>query len=106
MDPQWHHQNPHQRRRQRPKLTSAGRIDATVDGRPLEILAEGADILIRVPNLKTALALRKQSADTVRMADALLTSVGGRLRVKVSALPEMTVSPRRGVLARLVMPRT
>jgi len=83
-------------------LTSAGRIDATVDGRPLHILGDGADIRVRVPSLAAALALRGHPADTIRIIDAVLESVGGRLRVKLPVLPGVTVSPRRGAIARLL----
>lgn len=91
MGPQRRDPDPHAGRGRRPKLTFAGRIDATFDDRPALILGQDSTLHIRVERMRDLFALALRTPPT-RQALAALERAGADARI--------TAGPVRVTLAR------
>ena len=86
-----------------PKLVLAGRLKGTVLGRPVELHAEGQELLIRVPNFQTAWSLRGSGRGAASLL-RLLSDSGIRLRLQVGPRWMIRVFPNAAFWLRVVAP--
>jgi hypothetical protein len=80
-----------------------GRLEGTLNGRPMTLIADGSSALLRLPGILGILTLRR-CAVQLRGVLARLPGIGVDLRVKAGFLPAFTVIPRASFLARLLVP--
>jgi hypothetical protein len=100
----WHAENPHTQHRLVPKLTLTGRLEGTFRGRPVEIEADDRELLIRVPNLRSAWGLRRGvTSSTFRILRAI-RDVGLRLTLRVGTRLSVPILPDPHLAVRLTMP--
>jgi hypothetical protein len=97
-------QDSYPRRRTGPKLTVTGRLHGTADGRPVEIEAEGRELLIRVARLRAAWELRRSVSAGTAPVLRVLRDHGLHLRLRVGAHMALQVLPRPHPLLRLLLP--
>jgi hypothetical protein len=98
-------EDPHPGPGPRPKLSLAGRLEGTIDGRPISLVTEGRDLLLRAGSLATLLALRKSWQATVPPLRALLQQGGFRLLARAPWLGKVELFPNPNFLVRLFLPR-
>ena len=97
-------EDPHPQLGLRPKLEVTGRLQGTFRGRPVELEAEGRELSIRVPNLRSAWGLRRGvAANTLPLLravrDASLT-----LTLRIGPRWAFPVLPEPHVALRLIIP--
>lgn len=83
----------------------AGHIDATVEGRPLTIEGIDGRLRITIPSLSTALFLRSRTASLIRTVDAITRRTGLAITAKAPLIPEIRLSPDRGLFAGTLIGR-
>jgi hypothetical protein len=86
-----------------PKLTLAGRLEGTLSGGPVEIVAEGRELLIVLPSLSSAWRVRR-FVDTLLPSMRQLRRWGVLLRVQIGARWTLQVLPKPHFLIRLALP--
>ncbi len=103
MGPEWDNENPHQGLGPEPKLSLAGRLDGTVDGRPVSLVGAGRDLVLAPGKVATLLALRKDWRSTFHPLRALLQQGDIRLLAQVPWLGKVEVFPNPNFLVRLFL---
>jgi len=96
-----HHLHHHTRRRQLPKLIPAGRLAASIDGRPIDITTERDTLTLRFRPLRDALYARRRAP---RGASSALRALPLRVHAKVPFLPSLRVAPSPNPLVRALLP--
>ena len=91
---------------QSPKLSLAGRIEGTVDGRPVSLVARGGDLTLIVGNLRTIFTLRRSWPAVIRSLRPLIERGNLRLLVRLRWIGTLQVFPNPNLLLRLFLPRT
>lgn len=104
MGPERLDDDPHGGSCETPKLTLAGRIDGTVDGRPIRILAARRDVIFEAGRLRTFLAARRGWRSTFLPLRALLARMEVRLLVRLGRFGTIELFPRPALLTRLMLP--
>lgn len=105
MGPEREDEDPHQGHGPGPKLSLAGRLDGTVDGRPVSLVAEGRELILAGGKVSTLLALRKSWQATAHPLRALLRPGGIRLLARAPWLGRVELFPNPNFLVRLFLPR-
>ena len=97
------HENPNAGHRHIPKLTLAGRLTATWEGRPVVIEAGESGVRLNVAGWRTAWSMRRVSRS---LAPLLLALRGFEVPVTVNLAGIMTIDllPRPSALAKIVVP--
>ena len=81
-----------------------GRLEGSFRGWPVQIEAQGREILIRVPNLRSAWALRRTvAASTIPLLQAV-RDIGLTLTLRIGSRWAFPVLPKPHVALRLMMP--
>jgi hypothetical protein len=81
-----------------------GRLEGTFRGRPVQLEAEGRELSIRVPNLRSAWGLRRSVAASVLPVLRAVRDVGLTLTVRIGSRWAFAVLPEPHVAVRLVAP--
>ena len=97
-------QDPHARRRAGPKLTVTGRLHGTADRRPVEIEADGRDLLIRVPGLRAAWSVRRSVSVSTAPFLRAVRSEGVCVRLRIGRFLTMQVLPNPSIVLRCLVP--
>lgn len=97
------HQDPDERRRFLPKLIMAGRLAATVDGRPVVIEADDAGIKLAVRGVRAAWAARKSVAALLSVL-RVLKFAGVPVKFELAGIVTFEVLPQPSVVARILVP--
>lgn len=87
-----------------PKLVMTGRLQGTALGRPVEIAAEGQELLLRVPNLRSAWGLRKTAGSGVAPLLQSLSNFGFRLQLRIGQRLTVEVFPNPSFAVRVIAP--
>lgn len=104
-----HREDPHPRPGHNPKLTLAGRLDGSVNGRPLCLVADGDGITIvpgGVGTLLTLFRMRRSFRSVAGPLWAVLARANVRLDVRVGWLGRVRVLPDPPLVFRLLIPRS
>ncbi len=104
MDSQWHHQDPHPRFGSRPKVTLAGRIDASINGRPFSLIASDQDLVLTTNDLKTLLNLKGQWPAFGSLLRRFFSVTETRLLIRYKRLNSIEVFPRPARFVRWILP--
>jgi hypothetical protein len=91
---------------QSPKLSLAGRIEGTIDGRPVSLVARGGDLTLSVGNLRTIVTLRRNWPAVIGSLRPLIERGNLRLLVQLRWTGALEVFPNPSLLLRLYPPRT
>jgi hypothetical protein len=97
------HENPDAGHGYVPKLTLAGRLTATWDGRPVVIDADESGVRLTVPAVRTAWAARRLAGSFVP-AFRTLRRFGVPVRLHVAGIFTLDLLPKPSALARRVIP--
>jgi hypothetical protein len=81
-----------------------GRLQGTCAGRPVEIVAEGRELLLRVPNLRTAWALRRGAVSPLAHLLRSFCLQGLSVRVQVGSFSPVALVPDPHWSVRLLVP--
>ena len=84
----------------------AGRLDGSVDGRPVSLLAEDQNISLFVNRFRTLFTFRKSWRTTLPALRTFLRATNFRLLVRVKWFGYMELFPRPSLLFRLFLPST
>lgn len=99
----WNAQDPHAGHGYAPKLIVAGRLDGTVDGRPVVIQADESGLLVAIPAVTTAWVARQSAGALVPLLQSL-GRLGIPLRVRVAGFVTIGVLPTPSATARILVP--
>ena len=99
-----HHENPYARLGFGPKLMLTGRLHGTFGGRPVEIEADGRELLLRVSNLRSAWMLRRNVSDNTIPLLRAFRDNGFRLRLRICASLALDVLPQPHAAVGLLFP--
>jgi hypothetical protein len=77
-----------------------------VDGRPVRVVADGTQVTVTAPGVRTLFALRGHWPAVAGPLRAAFGRAGLRLLVRVGWLGKVELLPNPGLLARVVLPRT
>lgn len=99
----WNDENSHEGHGNAPKLILAGRLTATLDGRPVVIEADESGLVLTAPMLRTAWAARRSVSPLVPVLRVLKQS-GVPVRLSVAGLMSVELLPRPSALARIITP--
>ena len=88
----------------RPKLAVTGRLEGTFQGRPVALEAEGRELSIRVPNLRSAWGLRRGAAVSTLPLLRAVRDAGLSLTLRIRSGWAFPVLPEPHVALRLFMP--
>ena len=100
----WHTQDHYARCGFGPKLTVTGRLAGSLLGRPVELEASGRELLLRIPNLRSAWRLRRSASTSIHPLLRSLSAYGIALRVRVGSRLTVEVLPQPSFGLRLLMP--
>ncbi len=81
-----------------------GRIDGTVDGRPVSLIAERKSLVFDVSRLRTLIMIRRGLRSTFRPLLTLLVQTDLRLTVRVGWLGSFELLPNPSYLVKLTLP--
>ena len=87
-----------------PKLAMTGRLQGTALGRPVEIDAEGQELLLCVPNLRSAWGLRRSASASVLPLLQRLCAFGFRLQLRIGRRLAVEVFPNPHWALRVMAP--
>ena len=87
-----------------PKLAMTGRLQGTALGRPVEIDAEGQELLLCVSNLRSAWGLRRSASANVIPLLQHLCDFGFRLQLRIGQRLAVEVFPKPHWSLRVVAP--
>lgn len=104
METERNDEDPHGRFDPHPKLTLAGRIDGSIDGRPVTIVGEGAALELSIHDWRSLLTSTHSWRTIVEPLRALLTRSDIRFMVRIKWLGTVEVLPNPGLLVRLMLP--
>lgn len=102
MDPDGHDENPYQGTGQGPKLILVGRLEGSVDGRPVSIVANERDIAVAC-GITSLFSLRAAWRSFGPSLKPFLEQAGLRLLASAGWLGHLEVSPNPSVLVRLML---
>ena len=102
---QRHAEGPHSGSGPTPKLTLAGRLDGSVDGRPVTLLADGRDLTLVSGSIRTLFRLRRMWGAVAGPLGTIFTQTDIRLFVRVGRLGRVELLPNPSLLFRLILPR-
>ena len=77
-----------------------GRIDGSIDGRPIQVHADGHSLTVRLSSLRTIARMRDVWAPLRTMLDVLGDRSKMRITVRVPWLPAVDVHPRPSAVVR------
>ena len=97
-------EDPHRGTGATPKLTLAGRIDGTVDGWPVSLVAERRNLVLDVGRFRTLLTIRRGGRSTFSPIRSFLAWSDIRLLVRIGWLGSVEVLPNPSYLVRLMLP--
>ena len=100
-----HAEDPYQRPGPTPKLILAGRLDGTVNGRPITLLADGGDLTLMCGSMRTLFGMRRMWGTVAQPLGRILAGTNIRLMVQVGWLGRVELLPNPSLLFRLVLPR-
>ncbi len=80
----------------------AGRLDGSVDGRPITLTTEGATATLALDSLSSAWRARRSLAAVGPLLRRAHELFGIQTRARVPGLGTIHVAPRRGLLGRLM----
>lgn len=104
MDPQRDHQDSDYGIGATPKLTWAGRIDGTVDGWPVRLVARARTLVLEVGGWRTLLAIRRCWRSIIARLPPSLARPGIRVLVRVRWLGSVEVHPNPPAWVRMLLP--
>ncbi|MGB0768620.1 MAG: hypothetical protein ACPGYV_13045 [Phycisphaeraceae bacterium] len=81
-----------------------GRLTGSVDGRPIEINAEGGRVVVMLSSVGSAWRLRRTWPAVKRLFDSVAPFYGVAIFVSAPKLPTMELSPRRSWWVNLFLP--
>jgi hypothetical protein len=81
-----------------------GRLQGTVHGRSVEIEADGRELLLRVPDLKSAWAMRRSVSSATTWFLRALRNHGLCLRLCIGTRLAFELLPRPNLAMRLFVP--
>lgn len=87
-----------------PKLTVTGRLAGSLLGRPVELEAFGRELLLRIPNLRSAWRLRRSASTSIHPLLRSLRACNIALRVRVGSRMTVEVLPEPSFGLRLLVP--
>lgn len=99
----WSHENPDAGYGYVPKLTLAGRLTATWDGRPVVIEADESGVRLAVPAMRTVWAARR-FAGSLTPVFRTFRRFGVPMRLHVAGIFTLDLLPKPSAVARLVIP--
>ena len=102
---EWDPEGSNQGTGQSPKLSLAGRIEATVDGRPISLVARSGDLTLSVGNLRSIVTLRRSWPAVIRVLRPLIERGNLRLLVRLRWTGALEVFPNPNFLLRLLLPQ-
>jgi hypothetical protein len=82
----------------------AGHLQGTYFGRPIELEADGRDLLLRLPNLKAAWRLRHGLSSNMISLLRTLRQNGFRLRLRIGRMLAVNVLPAPNFAVRVLVP--
>ena len=88
----------------RPKLEVTGRLEGTFRGRPVQLEAEGRELSIRVPNLRSAWGLRRGVAASTLPLLRAVRDTGLTLTLRIGSRWAFPVLPEPHFALRLILP--
>ena len=81
-----------------------GRLHGTLWGRPVEIVADGRDILIVISSLRSAWRARHSFTYALLPIHRSLRNLGFQLRVQIGKRLKLQILPKPQLAVRLFMP--
>ncbi len=102
MGPQRRRQDPHEQRHS-PKLSMAGRLDGSIDGRPFIFRADGDLATFSTPHLRALWKLRRHRKLLGSLRRAAEYTGNFKLMASLPWLGRVEIYPRPGLLVRLIL---
>ena len=96
-------ENPHEGHGYFPKLILAGRLEGTLDGRPVVIEAGESGLLVSTSAFRTAWAARRTVGPLVPLLQAL-KRFKVPLKIRIVGIVSVELLPNPSTLARLLAP--
>ena len=87
-----------------PKLALTGRLQGTLQDRPVELEAKGRDLMLRIASLGAAWRLRGKMSQSMLPVLRVLFHAGFTLRVKVGSRVTLQVLPKPSFALRVATP--
>ena len=81
-----------------------GRIDGTVDGRPVSLIAERKTLVLKLSRLRTLIMIRRGLRSTFRPLLTLIAQTDSRLTVRVGWLGSFELLPNPSYFLKLTLP--
>jgi hypothetical protein len=81
-----------------------GRLQGTALGRPVEINADGQELMLRVPNLRAAWRLRHSGANSMIPMLQALCNYGVRFRLRIGERQAIKILPEPHFALRMMVP--
>jgi hypothetical protein len=100
-----HHENQHGRRGAPPKLTLVGRLETTLDGRPVGLTGDDCNLIIDVGHVRTWLTLRRVWTPLSKHVRPWFARSGMRLMVRTRWFGSVELLPNPPYLVRLALGR-
>lgn len=98
-------EDPHRAVESNPKLTLAGRLDGSIGGRPVNVIAEHRGLTLEVSDLRTLVTLRCSWQFIVKPILEIMNRSDIRFMVRISWLGRLELFPRPHLFVRLMLPR-
>lgn len=102
---QRNHQDSHEERGLKPKLILVGRLEGSLDGRPLVVIVDGQEVLIELGSLNNALRFRRLGLMSLGWITPILQRLNFRLAIRIRPLGIMELFPMKHRLLRLLLPK-
>ena len=87
-----------------PKLTVTGRLEGSFASRPVELVAEGRELSLRVQNLRSAWTLRQTTSAASAAFMRTLRGHGIRLQLNIGRRWKIEVLPKPNLVLRMLAP--
>ena len=87
-----------------PKLTVTGRLEGSFASRPVELLAEGREMSLRVENLRSAWILGKTTSAATAPFMRTLRGYGIRLHLNIGRRWRIDLLPKPNLFLRMLVP--
>lgn len=87
-----------------PKLTVTGRLEGSFASRPVELLAEGRQLSLRVQNLRSAWILRQTTSAATAPLMRTLRGHGIGLQLNIGRRWKIEVLPKPNIVLRMLVP--
>ena len=87
-----------------PKLIVTGRLEGTLFGRPVEIIATGNQILVKLANLRSAWRLRRFVSPGLTTLLFAFRHAGLCMRLQIQGKTSFEVLPKPNFVIRLLTP--